>query len=85
MLHVSGKSKRYCAEGRGHKAWYEGRPLMDAYPPALKRVLSSKQDFAQLEDFNAQKKMRQQQEGGAASPAVAAYDDDEDDDEEDEE
>jgi hypothetical protein len=91
-LHVSAKSKRYCAEGRGRRAWFEGRPLLDAYPPALQRVLASKQDFAQLEDFNAVKKKRQQ---GATTAAVAANehavggahgsDDDEEEEEEEEE
>ena len=28
---------------------YEGRPLTDAYPPGLRKILSKAQDFAQLE------------------------------------
>ncbi len=55
VLHVSAKSKAYCAEGRGREAWRAGRPLTDAYPPGLRQVLASARDFEQLEDFNAQK------------------------------
>ncbi|EKX36499.1 hypothetical protein GUITHDRAFT_78856 [Guillardia theta CCMP2712] len=52
VLRVSAKSKAYCSEGRGYKAWYSGKPLLEAYPPGLKKILSQKQDFKQLEDFN---------------------------------
>jgi len=53
---VSKKSKKYCAQNRGYKAWHSGKPLSEAYPPDLQSVLRSKEDFAQLEDFNAPKK-----------------------------
>jgi len=52
VLHVSEESKAYCSEHRGYQAWYEGRPLTDAYPPALQSILAQKRDFQQLEDFN---------------------------------
>lgn len=57
VLHVSEESKAYCKEGRGYKAWYEGRPggLIEAYPPGIQRILAEKQDFEQLEDFNRKK------------------------------
>jgi len=56
VLHASKESKAYCAENRGYKAWVAGTPLSEAYPPRLQKVLASKQDFAQLEDFNAKAK-----------------------------
>merc|ERR1712167_175801 len=49
VLNVSADSKDYCAAGRGYKAWYAGEPVRGAYPPGLREVLASKQDFAQLE------------------------------------
>lgn len=52
VLHVDEASRTYCSEHRGFQAWYEGRPLTDAYPPALRSVLAGKRDFEQLEDFN---------------------------------
>lgn len=73
VLWVSKESKAYGAEGRGHRAWYEGRPLHDAYPPALAPVLARKRDFAQLEDFNLKGKTAGGAGGGAAG-AVAGED-----------
>jgi dolichyl-diphosphooligosaccharide--protein glycosyltransferase len=56
VMRVSKDSKRYCAENRGYQSWYSGKPLLEAYPPGLKNVLSKREDFEQLEDFNARKK-----------------------------
>ncbi len=70
VLWVSKQSKAYGAEGRGQRAWYEGRPLHDAYPPALKPVLARKRDFAQLEDFNLKGKAASGAGGGAAGAAT---------------
>ena len=84
VLRVSKKSKAYCAEGRGYKAWYEGRPLTDAYPPALQKIIAAKEDFQQLEDFNKKRK----RSAGADDRDVKAVnyasysEDDADDDEE---
>jgi dolichyl-diphosphooligosaccharide--protein glycosyltransferase len=55
VMRVSKDSKRYCAENRGYKAWLAGTPLLEAYPPGLKSVLSKREAFEQLEDFNARK------------------------------
>jgi len=52
VLKVSKKSKKYCKEGRGYQAWFEGRPLVSAYPPGLQEILAGKEDYEQLEDFN---------------------------------
>lgn len=82
MLHVSTKSKRYCAAGRGRQAWVDGRPVVDAYPPALRQVLAAKQDFAQLEDFNAMKKRQQGATAAANERAVGDGSDDEEEEEE---
>jgi dolichyl-diphosphooligosaccharide--protein glycosyltransferase len=62
VLNVSKKSKEYCAENRGYQAYLAGKPLLDAYPPALHKLVKSRQDFAQLEDFNAQARRAREQE-----------------------
>jgi dolichyl-diphosphooligosaccharide--protein glycosyltransferase len=56
VLRVSQQSKDYGAQNLGYKAWLAGTHLDDAYPPALQKILSKRQDFAQLEDFNAKAK-----------------------------
>jgi hypothetical protein len=58
VLKVSKKSKKYCAEGRGKKAFFSGKSLDDAYPPALAAILAGKEDFEQLEDFNRESKKK---------------------------
>jgi len=55
VLDVSEESREYCDQRHGYKAWYAGKSLETAYPPALLEVLESKSDFVQLEDFNANK------------------------------
>jgi len=58
VLKVSKKSKKFGREGHGYRAWYEGRHLESAYPPALKEILEGKEDFEQLEDFNREDKKK---------------------------
>ena len=66
VMRVSKDSKRYCAENRGYQAWLSGKPLLEAYPPGLKSVLSKRKAFEQLEDFN--KKAAPEAATGTATP-----------------
>jgi hypothetical protein len=66
VMRVNKDSKRYCAENRGYKAWLAGQPLLEAYPPGLKSVLSKREAFEQLEDFNAPKKAKKTKSSVAA-------------------
>lgn len=55
VLNTDEDSREYTNQGLGYKAWYEGKSLDQAYPPGLNKVLKSKSDFVQLEDFNRNK------------------------------
>jgi len=55
VLRVDKESKAYGAENRGYQAWLAGTHLSEAYPPKLQSIISKREDFEQLEDFNAKK------------------------------